>query len=93
MDTINNNASSNINLHRILDDLIEKYENNDYVYGRLCNYMEKLLPPALENSVIIYKQREDRKKQLTSNKDEFTSRFLQKNNYFFSIILKNNNYS
>lgn len=80
MDTININAK----LHRLLDTLIEKYEKNDYVYGRLCNYMENLLPPALENSVIIYKQREERKKQLTSDKDEFTTRFLQKNNYFYS---------
>ena len=47
MDTININA----NLHRLLDNLIEKYEKNEYVYGRLCNYIEKLLPVALENSV------------------------------------------
>ena len=83
MDIINKNTTK-ISLHRLLDTLIEKYEKNDYVFGRLCNYMEKLLPPALENSVIIYKQREERKKQLTSDKDEFTTRFLQKNNYFYS---------
>ena len=71
-------------LHHILDGLLEKYRNHEYVYGRLCNYMEKLLPDALENSVNIYKQREERKKQLTCDKDEFTSRFLQKNNYFYS---------
>jgi len=73
-----------INLHRLLDNLIEKYEKNEYVYGRLCNYIEKLLPVALENSVINYKQREERKKQLTCDKDEFTNRFLNKNNYFYS---------
>ena len=72
------------NLHNILDTLIKKYEKNEYVYGRLCNYIEKLLPIALENSCNIYKQREERKKQLTCDKDEFTSRFLQKNNYFYS---------
>ena len=79
MDTININA----NLHRLLDNLIEKYEKNEYVYGRLCNYIEKLLPVALENSVINYKQREERKKQLMCDKDEFTDRFLNKNNYFY----------
>jgi len=73
-----------VTLHRLLDGLIEKYGNNEYVFGRLCNYMEKLLPVALDNAVIIYKQRDDRKKQLTCDKDEFTSRFLQKNNYFYS---------
>jgi hypothetical protein len=71
-------------LHHLLDVLIQKYENNEYVYGRLCNYMEKLLPVALDNSVTVYKQREERKKQLTTDKDEFTSRFIQKNNYFYS---------
>ena len=75
---------TNVNLHHSLTNLIEKYEKNEYVYGRLCNYIEKLLPVALENSVTICKQREERKKQLTSDKDEFTSRFLQKNNYFYS---------
>jgi len=73
-----------INLHRILDELIDKYKNNEYVYGRLCNYLEKLLPVALDNSVTVHKQREERKKQLTTDRDEFTSRFLQKNNYFYS---------
>jgi hypothetical protein len=73
-----------INLHRLLDNLIKKYENNEYVYGRLCNYIEKLLPVALENSVVNFKQREERKKQLTCDKDEFTNRFLNKNNYFYS---------
>ena len=38
MDTI----TINVNLHRLLDNLIEKYEKNEYVYGRLCNYIEKL---------------------------------------------------
>ena len=79
-----NNALTNVNLHRLLDTLIQKYEQNDYVYGRLTNYMEKLLPVALDNSALIYKQRDERKKQLTSDKDEFTNRFLQKNNYFYS---------
>ena len=79
METINKEK-----LHHTLDALIDKYESHEYVYGRLCNYMEKLLPDALENSANIYKQREERKKQLTCDKDEFTSRFLQKNKYFYS---------
>jgi len=83
--TINTKTNEvNANLHHLLDTLIKKYEPNDYVYGRLTNYMEKLLPVALENSALIYKQRDERKKQLTTDKDEFTNRFLQKNNYFYS---------
>jgi hypothetical protein len=86
MDAIINTKTNevNANLHQLLDTLIKKYEPNDYVYGRLTNYMEKLLPVALENSALIYKQRDERKKQLTTDKDEFTNRFLQKNNYFYS---------
>ena len=84
--TINTKKTNevNANLHHLLETLIKKYEPNDYVYGRLTNYMEKLLPVALENSALIYKQRDERKKQLTTDKDEFTNRFLQKNNYFYS---------
>ena len=64
--------------------LIEKYSSNDYVYKRLVNYVENLLPVALENDTILQKQREERKNQLSADRDEFTSRFLQKNNYFYS---------
>ena len=86
MDTTINDKPNEVNayLHNLLDTLIKKYEPNDYVYGRLTNYMEKLLPVALENAALIYKQRDERKKQLTTDKDEFTNRFLQKNNYFYS---------
>jgi hypothetical protein len=71
-------------LFSTLKELTEKYKDNDYVSGRLTNYIENLLPAALESDALIYKQREERKKQLTTYKDEFTTRFLHKNNYFYS---------
>ena len=71
-------------MHANLDKMIEKYSNNEYVYGRLINYMENLLPTALENAIDVQKQREERRNQLTANRDEFTLRFLQKNRYFYS---------
>ena len=67
-----------------LKELNEKYKDSEYLSGRLINYMENLLPAALESDALNYKQREDRKKQLTTFKDEFTTRFLHKNNYFYS---------
>ena len=67
-----------------LKELNEKYKDSEYLSGRLINYIENLLPAALESDALNYKQREDRKKQLTSYKDEFTTRFLHKNNYFYS---------
>ena len=71
-------------MHEILDGLIAKHQNNEYVYGRLLHYIETLLPAALDNATEINKQREERRSQLSANRDEFTARFLSKNNYFYS---------
>ena len=71
-------------LHLLLDNLLIKHKNNTYVLGRLVNYMEHLLPSALENAELINKQREERKVILNANRDEFTTRFLHKNNYFYT---------
>lgn len=67
-----------------LNKLIQKHSDNEYVYGRLVTYIENILPMALDNAAIIHKQRDDRKNTLNANRDEFTSRFLLKNNYFYS---------
>lgn len=72
------------NMHELLDALIEKYKSNEYVYGRLVNYIEHLLPTALENDTALQKQREERHNQLSANRDEFTTRFLKKNSYYYS---------
>ena len=76
--------TTNTNLHGLLDALIEKYKSNDYVYGRLVNYIENLLPTALENDTALQKQRKERRNQLSANRDEFTTRFLNKNSYYYS---------
>ena len=77
-------TNTNTNLYESLDALIEKYKSNDYVYGRLINYIENLLPTALENDTALQKQREERRNQLSANRDEFTTRFLKKNSYYYS---------
>ena len=71
-------------LHDMLDTLIIKYCDNDYVEGRLYNYIENLLPSALENAEKTHQQREERKQKLTGFRNEFTERFMHKNNYFYS---------
>ena len=73
-----------INLHVTLDNLIAKHKSNEYVYGRLVNYIENLLPVALDNATSLNIQREARRNTLSANRDEFTTRFLQKNNYYYS---------
>jgi hypothetical protein len=85
MDSIEENSSTNTNtMQGNLDKMIEKYSNNEYVFGRLMHYMENLLPAALENAAELQKQREERRIQLSANRDEFTIRFLEKNQYFYS---------
>jgi hypothetical protein len=79
-----NNNDVYLAIHNNLDKMIQKYSNNEYVFGRLVNYMENLLPTALENATELQKQREERRNQLSANRDEFTTRFLQKNRYFYS---------
>ena len=71
-------------LHDMLDTLIMEYCDNDYVEWRLCNYIENLLPSALENAEKTHQQREERKQNLTDFRNEFTERFMHKNNYFYS---------
>ena len=71
-------------LHSVIDHLIAKHKDNDYVFGRLVNYIENLLPVALDNATELNKQRETRRNTLSANRDEFTTRFLQKNNYYYS---------
>lgn len=75
--------SDELTLHDSLEKIIQQYKDNDYVYGRLTNYIEHLLPAALNNANEIHKQREERKTQLNADRDEFTTRFLHKNNYFY----------
>jgi len=70
-------------LHDLLDALIDKYCDDDYVEGRLRNYIE-LLPSALENAKKTHQQREEKKQKLTGFRNEFTERFMHKNNYFYS---------
>ena len=74
-------------LHHNLDKMIEKYSANEYVFGRLTNYIEHLLPTALENANETQKQREERRNQLTANRDKFTAHFLLKNQYFFGATV------
>jgi len=72
------------NLQVILNSMIEKYKNNNYIQGRINYYIEQFLPAALENDEVAHTQREIRKKQLTEYRDEFTSCFLHKNKYYYA---------
>lgn len=72
-------------LHKYLDDLIQKYSDNDYIMGRLDIYIKELLPSALLQSQVNYDQREKRKKILQRNREEFIERFMSKNSFFYCV--------
>ena len=78
------NIIDNNKLYKLIDDIIIKYANNTYVLGRLTNYIEHIIPTALENENINHTQREERKQKLISYQDEFTNRFLNINKYFYT---------
>lgn len=71
-------------LHNSLDYLLEKYKDNDYISARIINYIEHILPVSLENDEQTRKDREERKKNLELERDDFTSRFLHLNKYFYT---------
>ena len=70
-------------LHAALDTLIDKYAANEYITGRLANYVENLLPASLDHAEKTQNEREKRKQELSSNSDGFIERFLLKNRYYY----------
>jgi hypothetical protein len=82
--SIDTSAIDKQKLYNSIDDIIKKYANNDYILGRLTNYIENIIPSALETEDINHKQREERKQKLINNRDEFTHRFLKINKYFYA---------
>jgi len=70
-------------LHDMIDVLIDKYKDNDYIFNRLKNTILTQLPNALTNAEILYEQRNDRKAMLISNGDKFIEDFLNENRYYY----------
>ena len=73
-------------LHKLLDNLLDKYLGNEYILGRLETYITQLLPSALESANQNHEAREERKQSLSQKRNEFIERFMHKNkNYYVSI--------
>lgn len=73
------NIINNLELHNNLDHIINKYKENEYILGKLKNYITHILPITLETYNKRQIEREARKNKLNIEKDEFTERFLLKN--------------
>ena len=77
-------TSERENLHKKLDELVETYKENEYVYGRLVNYIDKILPTYLDTAQKTQAEREKRKIDLNNASDAFTNTFMLKNKFYFS---------
>lgn len=71
-----------------INNLIKKYENNEYMLQRINNHIINYLPNTLDYEHKNYEKRLNRTSYLTNEQQIFIQVFLQKNSYFY---LPNNN--
>ena len=79
----NPNPNPNV-VYNTINELLLKYNSNEYITGRIYNYIENILPSTLEQDELNYNQRKERKKILELERDEFTSKFLLLNKYYYT---------
>ena len=73
-----------LELHEKLDEMIQKYKDNDVMNTKLKNYMLHVLPHALLEYEKSYAKREKRKLELSKKSEEFIRRFIAKNNIYYT---------
>jgi hypothetical protein len=78
------NVEQHSMLHDTLDTLIDTYSDNQYVCGRLVNYIENILPSYLETALKTQEERKKRKDDLSSASEEFIKTFMLKHHYYYS---------
>jgi hypothetical protein len=71
-----------------INNLIDKFENNEYMLQRIHNHIVNYLPNTLNYELQNYEKRLNRNTYLTHEQLIFMQIFLQKNSYFY---LPNNN--
>jgi hypothetical protein len=85
--------SSNLDLHtkciNTLSELLNKYENSEYMLQRINNHIVNYLPNTLDIELKNYEKRVNRNTFLTNEQQIFIQVFLSKNQYFY---LSNNNF-
>lgn len=70
-------------LHAKIDELNFKYENNDYVLGRLHTFIMNQLPTFLASAETLHLERTKRKADLSANGDKFFEEFIAVNKYYY----------
>lgn len=79
---ISNEETTKLCKDKIVE-LLNKYENNDYIKNKLVYHILNQLGDMLEQAYLNHLHREERKEKLESDQIEFTTRFLNTNNYFY----------
>jgi hypothetical protein len=73
----------------IINQLYDKYENNEYMLLKTHNYIINQLPIILENINTVHIERQNRIEELTQNQDQFIETFLNNNQYFYNATTEN----
>jgi hypothetical protein len=72
-----------------LNDLLDKYKENEYMSQRIYSHIVNYLPTTLDNELKNHEKRVTRNNYLTNEQNIFIQVFLSKNKYFY---LPNNNF-
>ena len=72
-----------VNLHILVDNMIERCKDDKYLEMRLTNFFEVSLPNMISTAKKTNEERKERKEFLEEECDKFIKRFLQKNQYYY----------
>tara|TARA_B100000282_G_C31733423_1_gene492153 strand:+ start:676 stop:2262 length:1587 start_codon:yes stop_codon:yes gene_type:complete len=71
------------NLYASIDEMLLKYNDDDYIKQKLENYVCNQLPNILNNLKTNQIERKNRIEEMTNEKELFIQQFLHNNQYFF----------
>lgn len=77
------------NIVETIDNLFDKYKENDYMYQKINNYINNQLCGIFETMNTQHNQRVIRMTELTCEQDTFIQAFLNNNQYFYSSSTDN----
>jgi hypothetical protein len=69
--------------HTKIDEIYEKYANNEYILTKIDNYICQQLPSIIENMERLHIERTNRIRELSTEQDNFIQYFLNNNQYFY----------
>jgi hypothetical protein len=68
--------------HTKIDEIYEKYTDNEYMLTKINSYMSQL-PSIIENMERLHIERTNRIRELSTEQDNFIQYFLNNNQYFY----------